>query len=372
MKQLSYLSFDTVARQDGNLRPHTHVQEIIRGLERRGWQVKLYAPGYLGSQPSVWARLREFLRIQIRLWRDREKPDVVYIRNHVAAFPTSVWARLKKIPVVWEVNGPYEDLFIAWPWTRRMRPLFEAFIRKPMQWADAVVAVTPQLARWAEKEGAQNVFVVPNAANTEMFRPGREPAGDLELPPQYVLFFGSLAPWQGIDTILQAVELPDWPREMALVVVGDGVERPKVEMAARGSRKIMYLGPQPYEKMPGVIAGSRVALVPKMDFGIYSSTGLAPLKVFESLACGVPVIVTDLPFMADLIREGKCGIVIPPGDAKALAKAVRFLYEHPEKRREMGRRGRVLVETKHSWDRRAAETEQILKQMWRQTEREQF
>jgi glycosyltransferase involved in cell wall biosynthesis len=80
----------------------------------------------------------------------------------------------------------------------------------------------------------------------------------------------------------------------------------------------------------------------------------------ETLACGVPVIVTDFPFMVDLVRRNHCGLVIPPGDARALAEAVRYLYEHPRERVEMGRRGREAVVREHSWDIRAQATERIL------------
>ena len=230
MKRLAYLCLQ--ATREGQA-SHAHVHEIIKGLRKRGWAVDLFEPAYAGLAPApdpVW-RVLEFVRVQLALW-GRKKTDVLYVRLHFAGWPTALLARLRDIRVVQEVNGPYEDLFIAWPWTRRLAGLFCWLMRSQLRWADAVVAVTPQLAEWAKAQGARSVYVIPNGANTEMFRPDAEPDSALKLPRTYVVFFGALAPWQGIDTMLAAVQDPSWPQEVQLVIVGDGVERTKVEAAS--------------------------------------------------------------------------------------------------------------------------------------------
>lgn len=62
------------------------------------------------------------------------------------------------------------------------------------------------------------------------------------------------------------------------------------------------------------------------NLGDRFSTGLSPLKMYETLACGVPIIVSDFPGQADLIRNGNCGLVIPPENEVSLAKAVSYLF----------------------------------------------
>ncbi|NPA72564.1 MAG: glycosyltransferase family 4 protein [Gammaproteobacteria bacterium] len=339
---------------------YAHVHEIIAGLKRHGWKIRLFEPVYKKNCPGALARLGQFLLTQARLWFS-QKPDVVYIRHHFASWPTALWARLKKIPVVQEVNGPYEDVFIAWPFTSHFKPFLKWLMRSQLRWADIVITVTPQLASWVTRESKNaNVYVVPNAANIKLFTPqAAQKEVSMYLPETFVIFFGALTSWQGIDTMLEAVRRPEWPQEVRLVIVGDGVERQKVEEAA-AKGEVSYLGKVPYREIPPLVARSLAGLSPQSSPKNRSKTGLFPLKVFETLACGVPVIVSDFPGMADLVRQGKCGIVIPPENPKALAEAVRFLYHHPEIRKQMGQKGRELIKRQHSWDARATQTHEIL------------
>lgn len=345
---------------------YAHVHEIIKGLKKRGWRVQLYEPLYgRRNSPGALTRLLEFIRVQIKLWFSG-RPQILYIRHHFAALPTAIWARLFRLPVVQEVNGPYEDLFIAWPFTRRVAWLFKWMTRLQLRWADVVIAVTPQLAEWVKKEsGNPEVYIVPNGANTDLFSPDAPLITPRALPNTFVVFFGTLARWQGIDTMLKAIDSPEWPSGVKLVILGRGAEQGKVNQAALQG-KVIYLGEIPYREVPGIVARSITALSPKNNQGGRSETGLFPLKVFEALACGVPVIVTDFPGMADLVKASGCGIVIPPDDPEALAKAVRYIYNHPTERLRMGCVGRELVVKEHSWDNRAGLTHRILAQILRE------
>ena len=94
------------------------------------------------------------------------------------------------------------------------------------------------------------------------------------------------------------------------------------------------------------------------------------MKLFESLAAGTPVIASDLPFQADLVRGSGVGLVIPPSDPGALARAAAALLAEPEQARAMGARGRALVVGEHSWDRRAADTLSFLLGLVSKEERE--
>ncbi|MHB1340849.1 MAG: glycosyltransferase family 4 protein [Coriobacteriia bacterium] len=332
---------------------YAHVHEIVGGLTRRGCKVEVYEPSYsTGPVPGPIRRALEFWRVQRRLRKNAADVDVVYIRAHFAAYPTAMWARRRGITVVQEVNGPYDDLFLAWPWTKRFGSLFLGLARRQYQVADALIAVTRELAAWLKVEsGAKEVSIVCNGANTEVFRSDLpRPEG---LPERYVVFFGALTPWQGIDAILEAVAHVSWPDGVSLVIVGDGVMRPAVEAAAAIEPGIVYVGFRPYRDVPAFIANSLAGLVASRD---RSGTGLSPLKSYETLACGVPVIVNDTPGQSELVRSESCGIVIPTGDIEALASAVARIAANPDEARAMGLRGRDAIVASHSWDARAADT----------------
>jgi len=354
------------ATQEGQA-SFAHVHEIIKGLRKRGWNVELFEPSYARKKtlPGPLGRLMEFLLVQIKMCKKINKQDVLYIRSHFAAFPMSLWAKLFRIPIVQEVNGPYEDLFIAWPWTRNFAIFFKWLLRVQLQWANAIITVTPQLKEWVIKEtGKQSVFVIPNGANTEIFTP--HATSSYKLPEEFVVFFGALAPWQGIDTLLKTVKLKEWPLDLKVVIIGDGVERPNVEKVAKENSNVIYLGKIPYYDVPGIVAKSIAGLSPQNNKGGRSNTGLFPLKLFETLACGVPVIVTNFPGQADLVRKYDCGIVIPPDNPEELLKAIKSIYKNKEKTKELGLKGANIVKKEHSWDKRVEDIDEILLEMLKQ------
>ena len=342
---------------------HAHVHEIISGLERLGAQVELFEPEYApGPLPGAAGRLAEFRRVQRRL-RSADRPDVIYMRQHFALWPAAWWARTQQIPVVHEINGPPEDLLIAWPGARLAAPLVRGLIRRQLRWASGIAAVTPGLADWAgrETDGQVPVEVIPNGANENLFSPEARdrPLPDLELPARFVVLVAALSAWQGADVAVRATAEPAWPDGVSLVVAGRGVLEQAVRDAADGER-VIYVGALPYRNVPGLVARGLAALSPQVDTRGRAMTGLMPLKVFETMACGRPVIVSDYPGMAGLVRDEECGLVVPPGDPAALAAAVRALASDDDAANDMGRRGRAAIEQRHSWTQRAEATHALL------------
>lgn len=359
-KRLVYLSLTPAAPGSAE---HTHVHEVIKGLRRRGWQVEHITPHSSTAPGTMLGRFAVMLGCQWRLFLRYFSLDGVYMRFHFAAFFTALWCRSLRVPFVVEVNGPYTDLYIAWPAAKRLAPLLTWMMRSQLRWADAVIAVTEDLAAWvaaeAGAEAKKNVAVVPNGADVELFSPARRTSSPL-VPGPYVVSFGTFAPWQGVDTMLEAVTLPQWPVDVRLVFAGDGVDRAKIERASQRLERVIFLGRLTQSALAAVIAGSIGGLSPQSNVKGRSNTGLFPLKVFETLACGVPVIVTDFPGQADLVRKNGCGIVIPPEDPRALAEAVACWQRDPEARLAMGDAGRRLVLATYSWDHQAGKTEKVL------------
>jgi len=357
--RLAYLCLQATRQGQAS---YAHVHEIIAGLETRGFDATLFQPSYSedhAAAPGAVGRALSFRRVQATLRSARPLPEALYIRAHFAAAPTARWASRHSIPVIQEVNGPYEDLFTAWPWTRAFRPYFIARMREQYRSADALITVTDRLADWlAAETGRSDVHVVPNGANIEVFRPGAQPLPGL--PARYVVLFGALAEWQGVPIILEALGNPMWPADVSLVVAGAGSQQALFSSAT--DPRVVYLGVVPYSDMPRIIGGALAGLSTQTMGRDHARAGLfSPLKTFETLACGVPAIVTDSPGQSELIRQHHAGIVIPPGDSVALAAAVARLAENPAEAKAMGQRGMLAVVAEHSWDSRAAATARIIR-----------
>ena len=329
------------------------VTEVINGWEALGWTVDRYFPQYPRSgAPGGLGRLAEMRRVQDRLAGRLREYDAVYVRAHQMALPTARRAAALGVPVIQESNGPYEDLFIAYPRLRIARPIFDAMQRWQYKHASAIVSVAEGLTEWLKREaGHERVVTIGNGANTEVFSPDapRRPG----LPDRFGVFFGQFPAWQGISSLLEAVRLSAWPPGLPLVFVGDGAERPDVEAAAvETPGRVLYLGRLPYGEVAQVVAHAVVSFVPMM--AAERATMFSPLKLYESMACGVPVVASNAVGISEVVSEWRCGILFPAGDACAIAEATARIVGDPVEAREMGLRGREAAVARFSWRARAA------------------
>lgn len=339
---------------------YAHVHEIVAGLRAQGARVDLFEPLYPEDRsPGALGRLWAFARIQRKLIAALADYDVLYVRGHALAWPTSRAAASRGIPVVQECNGMVDDFFIAWPSARPFASLITALTYAQFRRADAVIAGSTGLAEWLSREVGVAAHIIPNGANTDVFQPMERPEG-IALPQRYVVFFGSLAPWQGITTSLAAVRDSRWPDGVSLVVVGDGVRRGEVQEAALGDDRIVYLGKLPYDQVGAVVSNSIASLVNK-EQPEFEAAGISPLKLYESMACGVPVIATErMPGLTEVVSGKGTGVTVPQADPAALALAVANLASDEDACIEMGRRGRRFAEAECSWFARAEDTAAVI------------
>jgi glycosyltransferase involved in cell wall biosynthesis len=359
-RRLDYLCLQPTRQGQAS---YAHVNEIVGGLRRRGWTVRLIETG----QPRA-GRLDGIRRAgaatvsQVGYWaRCRFRPaPVVYIRFHFLSLPTAAVARAAGSTVIQEVNGGANDAYDMWPGLRPLHRLIAWTARTQLRWADATIAVTEPIAAYVDgltgRTGA--CHVVGNGADVELFSPSRR--GDPPARP-YAVFVGALASWQGIDVALAAAESPAWPAAVDLVIVGDGRERERVLAATRRHDHIRWLGTIPYRDVGAVIAGSLTALVPTSDLA-GARVAPSPVKLYEALASGVPVVASDIVGVGEIVRSHDCGLIFPAGDALELAHRVADLAGDPERAAALGARGRAAAVERYSWDVRAAQTEAVIEQ----------
>lgn len=331
-----------------------HVAGIVGGLRAAGHRVDLVA-SRAGDNPLP-GRLAAGLALQLGAAKRMRRADAVYVRMHPLATITMFLVRRPQTLV--EVNGVPEDFYAAHPPLRRVARLLEASLRYQLRRADHVITVTDGLAEWTQRFAprAAPVQVVANAADPETFAPDlRRPA---DVPARYVLYFGALAPWQGIDLALAATDEAAWPDGVWLVVVGDGQEAQRViEASTTAPERVVYFGPLPAQDLPGYIAGALATVIPKRYHD--TDAGQSPLKLYESLASGVPVIATALRGLSDIADLSEAVTIIDP-DPAAFAAAVADIADRPDEAARRGAVGRRAVIERHTWDHRAAQVLQIL------------
>lgn len=351
---------------------YTHVHEVVGGLQELGASVELFVPRYRRLTRSVLTRARVMLGLQAKLairWLFfKSKPDVLYIRHHYVAVPITLMARLLRIPVVVEVNGPVEDFIVSWSIPALLAPIVRLSAYWQCRLGTWVIGVTTGLVELLSREygvSPERITLIPNGVNTNLFKPIPKP--DLRLWPQlrdkkFVVFVGALSPWQGIEMMLEAVESSHWPGDISLVIAGDGLLREQFER--RSISRLVYLGNIPYERVPHLVSASLAGLCLINDLG-RKQIGVSPLKLYEYTACGRPVIVTDIPGLEDFVSDSDCGLVVPCDNARALSEAVGQISNDPARAEEMGQAGAERVRDGYSWLARAEETLKILRKVSR-------
>jgi glycosyltransferase involved in cell wall biosynthesis len=353
-RRLAYFALDVPHKGQAS---YVHIGEIVNNLRRIGWKVDLFAPEpkSTGEARRPLERVVVYSAVIVRALLLLHRYDVLYVRAHPLAWPVTFWARALRRVIAQEINGVELDVIISHPWLNPMRGFMRWLYRSQYRASDQLFPVTKELARWLKGELPDDrITVIANGANTDLFHPS-ERAGE-----PFVVFFGGLTSWHGVDLMLDALRHPSWPRGIELKVIGAGAQQQLVQKAEQAGLPVRWLGYRPHEQIPELIAGAMAGLIPITNPRGRSSTGVSPLKLYETLACGIPVIATDLPGLAEVVREGNCGIVIPEDDAAALADAVAQCARDPSAARAMGFRGAEFVRAHHSWAARAREIDQCL------------
>jgi glycosyltransferase involved in cell wall biosynthesis len=211
--------------------------------------------------------------------------------------------------------------------------------------ADMVVADTEAHAEFLSQLAGHDRFEICFVgAEDRLFRPPWEPADAFS-----VLFVGKLIPLQGVDTILAAARLAP---EIRFRLVGSGQLETLLREAPANVERVPWVE---YELLPHELRRAGCAL------GVFGTTPKAgrviPNKAFQALACGTPLVTADTPAARELLTDGESALLVAPGDAQALADAVRRLAENRDLGRLIGAGGRAV------YDARASEA--VLGPRWR-------
>jgi len=214
------------------------------------------------------------------------------------------------------------------------------------------------------------VEVIGNGVNTKNFHPIQDQAVLAEWRRRLgiadedvvVAFVGNLALWQGVDILIEsAFQLLSIGKKLKLLIIGEGVLKSFLMKKVLDSgylREFIFTGMIEYENIPFLINITDICVAPFISER-NRKTGVSPLKVFEYMACGKPVVASRIEGL-EFIEEEGAGCLVELGDVIGLGKALEDLLRNRDKRIEMGRRGLEIAREKFSWDSRAVEISEIL------------
>lgn len=360
--------------------------ETIRRLRTRGVEVEVLAPAYRGlpGQTVEGVRVHRF-RYAPRAWEtlthDQTAPDRIRERPWFLALVPGYVAAGSRAAARLARDGGFDVVHAFWPipqgilglaarrksgvplvstffgveltWMERQFPFLAPLLRRIVRGSDAVTAISSYTAeRLARQVPGVAPAIIPFGAAVDA--PAEPPPYTRTDPsaPLELLFVGRLVERKGVHLLIDALcSLPP-ERRVTLHVVGDGPERAALEERARS------LGPGARAVFHGFVAKDELQrrletcdafVLPAVVDAKGDTEGLG-VVLLEAMSYARPVIASAAGGIVDIVRDGRNGLLVPPGDAAALAAAVARMMDDPGEARAWGLSGREDVAAGFSWE----------------------
>jgi glycosyltransferase involved in cell wall biosynthesis len=359
--------------------------ETIRRLRDRGVTVEVLAPAYRGlaSQTVEGVRVHRF-RYAPRGWetlthdqtapdRIREKPWFLGLVPGYVAAGSRAAARVAR-------EGGFDVLHAFWPipqgvlglhakrktglplvstffgveltWMERQFPFLAPLLRRIVRGSDAVTAISTYTARRLQAQvSGVDPAIIPFGAAVDA--PPEPPpyTYDGERPFE-LLFVGRLVERKGVHLLIEALGTLPPTRRVVLNVVGDGPDRPRLQAQAErlglGGRAVFH-GFVPKEELQRRLETCDAFVLPAVIDAKGDTEGLGVVLI-EAMSYARPVIASAAGGIVDIVRDGRNGFLVPPGDGPALAGAIGRMMDDPAAARTLGLHGREDAESGFGWD----------------------
>jgi D-inositol-3-phosphate glycosyltransferase len=328
--------------------------------------------------PQFVSELRQFAV------RERVSYDLLHSHYWLSGWVARELAREERLPTVhmFHTLGLMKDSVARNPAEKETSTRIQVE-RELVHDMDRIVAATPlDMTQMVELYGADpaRIEVIPLGVDLSMFRPiPRDEALNgigLSLSPQrrLILFVGRMDPLKGLDSLLRAIckltdLAPELTKDLCLAVIGGDVDEngsgqnTELECLDKLKREVgvddlvAYLGSRAQDTLPYYYSAADVCVVPSL----YESFGLVAL---EAMACGTPVIASRVGGLQTTVEDGVTGLLVPVGDADALADKLKLILQNRKLRERLGANGRQKAQS-YTWRSVAERVVRLYEGLWR-------
>ena len=370
--RIAYLSFDTVPAPKGAA---THIEAFARILAKEfgGVELVTVAPGAEVSVMERWPGVRHTelpalgeslidrvlcFRRFLTQWLRRREFEAIQFRSIFEGLPVIELAGAAKL--VFEVNGlPSIELKYRYPGMEDDRELMRKILTQEQACLEGTsVIVTPSCvtANYLASERrvpVERIQVVPNGVDHNVFVQERATGTS---PVFRMIYFGTLAPWQGVELAIRALAQVRAVRAVTFTIIGSG-NRSEVNALMSLAAKlgvgeaVSFLPAMPQAELAKRVATADAVIAPLTLNDRNVVQGCCPLKVLEGMAAGIPVIASDLPVVRELGCDGEHFLLVKPGSVDQIAQAVLRLAEDRELCSKIGEQARRHMLENFTWER---------------------
>lgn len=294
-----------------------------------------------------------------------QKADVYHFHDP-ELLPIGLLLRAMGKKVIYDVHEDVPRQVLAKTWIpKRVRKCvawaFERFENFAARRMSAVVVVTP-LIRDRFLQERCHVQMVSNFPKLSEFTVHRNYD---DSNAKSVCYVGGITRVRGIFEMVEAISKTDGKLLLAGTFSSPQLRQEVTEMD--GWEKVVELGYLNREQVKETLCRSLAGVY--AGHPIINYVHSLPIKMFEYMAAGIPVIVSDFPILREIIEKYKCGIPVNPLDPGALAKAIQWIIDHPEEAERMGENGRRAVEENFNWEKESKALILLYKQLLDSTEK---
>lgn len=296
-----------------------------------------------------------------RTYRNREA--VLFLRHIKLA---SFIMRLRKLfrnPIVFEAHELFHFAVRHGRKRERIRELESNVYRS----ADGIISISRTIKEHLVSLGVapETIHVVHNGVEKEWFTVEKRSSGS------FICYTGSLYSWKGVDTLIAAMKyLPD----EKLIIVGGGKRMGELKHLAETegiTGRVSFVGAIPRTEIPVYLSQSKVAVLPN-TLSVPSQFS-SPLKLFEYMASGIPIVASALPVFQEILTDGRNAIFFEPSNPHSLAAAIKKLVDSPGLAERIGDTARE--DAKHyTYDKRAEKIiefmDELLKRTWSSSQKD--
>lgn len=331
----------------------TIVQQLAEGLpaqdstiktevlccQPRGQGVVETINGVTVTKASSWGRFLK-MPVSVSFFKHFKKlskeADIIDLHH---PFPLSFLAYRIYKPKGKLVVHYHADIFKQ----RRSAWLIRPLLRYVLKQANTIVVSNPNLIKSSPLLSSyqEKCLVTPFGIDYQKLASAINAATIAELQRRYgtyVLYVGRLSYYKGIDYLLRAMK--DLPYNV--VIVGEGDERKRLDETVKQlgiERRVFFLPPQPYERLANFYAAAQVFVLPSV-----ARSEAYGLVILEAMACGTPVISTELHTGTSFVnKQGVTGLVVPPKNAAELRDAIQLIVSNAAKRDYFGKNAQKYV-----------------------------